>query len=188
MGAATLREMRDRYLLDEGLGDGGYDDDWVKVKLGPLPIVFPNTAARKKVVPIHDLHHALTGYRADWTGESEIAAWELATGCRHHAVAWFLNLSILALGALIAPFRTFAAFVRGRHTQNLYGDAIDDALLARDVDEVRQSLGLDRGSWPSGTLRDVAAYARMLVLTFPVVVFWVGPPVAVVVALVALLG
>jgi hypothetical protein len=186
MTAVTLREMRDRYLHEAGLGDGGYDDGWVRVMLGPIPIVFPNTAGRKRVVPIHDLHHALTGYRSDWTGESEIAAWELATGCRTHVAAWFLNLSVLALGVLVAPRRTFRAFLRGRHTANLYGDVANDTLLARTVDDVRRELHLDDDRPLRTSASDVFAFARILAFTLPVIVFWLGPPALVVVGLLQL--
>jgi hypothetical protein len=187
MTAVTLREMRDRYLHDAGLGDGGYDDNWVRVWLGPVPIVFPNTESRKRVVPIHDMHHALTGYRSDWTGEAEIAAWELATGCRTLLVAWFLNLGAFMLGCIIAPRRTFRAFVRGRRTENLYGDLADDALLSRPVDEVRRELRLDAQQTARATAADVLTFAGVFALTLPVVVFWLAPPVLVVVGLIALL-
>lgn len=187
MTAVTLREMRDRYLHEAGLGDGGYDDDWVQVMLGPIPIVFPNTAGRKRVVPIHDLHHALTGYRSDWTGEAEIAAWELATGCRTHVAAWFLNLSVLALGVLVAPRRAFRAFLRGRHTGNLYGGVADAALLARTVEDVRRELHLDDDRPSRATLSDVVAFARIVAFTLPVIVFWLGPPVVVVMGLIKFL-
>ena len=44
-------------------------------------MTFPNTDSRKRAVPLHDLHHILTGYKTDWMGEAEIGAWELRAGC-----------------------------------------------------------------------------------------------------------
>ena len=92
---------------------------------------------------LHDLHHIVTNYDTSWTGESEIAAWELASGCRRHWVAWGLNLGALAIGLVIAPRRTWRAFVRGRRSGNLYGSAsFDEALLDRTVGELRRQVGI----------------------------------------------
>ena len=79
----TMREALDQYFRDNDFGeDGGYSADWVKLKIGPIPFAFPNTPARRRAVRFHDLHHFLTGYQTDWVGEAEIAAWEVATGCK----------------------------------------------------------------------------------------------------------
>ena len=78
---ATLRAARDRYFAANGLGEGGYTDRWVRLMAGPVPIWFPNTAARVRAVRLHDLHHVLTAYETTWTGEAELGAWEIASGC-----------------------------------------------------------------------------------------------------------
>ncbi|MCW8140677.1 MAG: hypothetical protein KIT58_17390 [Planctomycetota bacterium] len=70
----TRREARARDFADNGFGDGGHDDRWVKLKAGPLTLCFPNTAARVRAVRFHDLHHVLTGYATTWTGEAETVA------------------------------------------------------------------------------------------------------------------
>ena len=142
--AQTLARARDDYFRVNGFGDdGGYNADWVDFKLGPIPMPFPNTPSRKRAVRYHDLHHALTGYATDLTGEFEISAWEIGSGCADHVAAWYLNLSGMVGGLLSAPRRTVAAFVRGRRSRNLYRVAYDDALLGRTVGEMRHELGLD---------------------------------------------
>src|SRR5690348_8708353 len=79
----TMREARDRYFEANRFGaDGGYASKWVDIKLGPIPMPFPNTASRVRAVKYHDLHHVLTGYDTDWRGEFEISAWEIAAGCK----------------------------------------------------------------------------------------------------------
>lgn len=161
--ALTLGEARDRYLADNGFGDGGYEARWVTLMAGPLPIRLPNTAARVRAVRLHDLHHPLTGYDTTWTGEAEIGAWEIASSCAGHAAAWVLNLAAIAIGVAIAPVRTFRAFVRGRHSANLYRTSFDDALLARPFAEVRSELALDR-AWPGGTIADGLAFAAWCAL------------------------
>jgi hypothetical protein len=115
----------------------------VTLKAGPIPMVFPNTAARVRSVRVHDVHHVVTGYDTSWTGEAEIGAWEIASSCADHYAAWVLNLLALPIGLAIAPRATFRAFVRGRHTANLYRRAVDDALLAASVAALRRGLRLD---------------------------------------------
>jgi hypothetical protein len=157
--ALTVHAARDRYLRDNGF-DPSYAERWVKLKAGPIPIWFPNAPGRVRAVKRHDLHHVATGYDTTWTGEAEIAAWELASGCGRFAWAWGLNLSALPIGLLIAPRAIFAAFVRGRHSTNLYRRRadIDDALLAQTVCALRAQLGLARPT-PRARPADVARFA-----------------------------
>ncbi|MDB5216572.1 MAG: hypothetical protein JWO86_4499 [Myxococcaceae bacterium] len=133
----TMRAARDRYFEVNGFGkDGGYDDAWVDFKLGPIPMPFPNTAGRIKAVRFHDLHHILTGYDTNATGEFEISAWEIGAGCRSMPAAWVINMGGLASGTISAPKRIFGAFVRGRRSRTLYGETFEP-LLERTVAEMR---------------------------------------------------
>lgn len=160
----SLRDARRAYFDANGFGDdGGYASRFVRVKLGPLPLWFPNTQGRVHAVRYHDLHHVATGYDTDWVGEGEIGAWEVASGCRNLLAAWVLNLSAMWIASFLAPRRIFRAFVRGRHTRNLYGEAFDDALLASSVGAVRARLGL-AGAEPVATPADRAAFAGWLAL------------------------
>jgi hypothetical protein len=139
-----MRQARARYFADNNFGeDGGYDATWVKLKAGPIPFAIPNTPGRVRAVQYHDLHHILTGYQTDWAGEFEISAWEVAGGCRSMVAAWVINLSGLACGAILWPRRIFAAFVRGRHTRNLYDQEIE-AMLELPVEEARRLTGMDQ--------------------------------------------
>jgi ubiquinone biosynthesis protein Coq4 len=112
----------------------------VKLKVGPLPFAFPNTPARQAAVKLHDLHHVATGYDTTFTGEAEIAAWELAAGCGRYYAAWILNLGAMATGMLIAPRRTARAFRRGRRSKSLYDRRFGNDLLAMTVGELRALL------------------------------------------------
>jgi ubiquinone biosynthesis protein Coq4 len=133
---------RDQYFRTNGFSAAAYTDRWVKLKLGPLTLAFPNSAARKAAVKLHDLHHIATGYATTWRGESEIAAWELAAGCGRYWAAWVLNLGALGIGMLIAPLRTARAFARGRRSKSLYHRAFGDDLLVKTVGDLRRDLGL----------------------------------------------
>jgi hypothetical protein len=171
----TLRRARDRYFRANGFApDGGYSDKWVRVQLGPLPLVFPNPPSRVRAVRIHDLHHIATGYRTDNVGEFEISAWEVASGCRDYWAAWFLNLSGMGAGLYRCPRRCFAAFVRGRHTRNLYG-RYDEALLERTVAELRADAGT-AAPVPRATAADVAAFAFYTALGCVLGLSWFVPP------------
>jgi len=139
----TLRAARERYFEINRFEGGGYEEGWVKMRAGPLPIWFPNTVARVKAVKYHDLHHVLTEYPTTWRGEAEIGAWEVATGCAAHYQAWLLNLLAFAIGLAINPRGVYRAFMRGRRSRNLYRTAFSDELLARRVGDVRRELALD---------------------------------------------
>ena len=137
-----MRDARARYFESNGFGDGGYDAKWVKLALGPIPFAFPNSAARVRAVRLHDLHHVATGYDTNVLGEAEIGAWEIGSSCRGFVAAWILNLYAMQLGFWISPAAVFRAFVRGRHTGNLYRGEWDEALLEARVGELRERLGL----------------------------------------------
>jgi hypothetical protein len=146
----TLREARAQYFRASGIeDDGGYARKWVKIKLGPVPVVFPNTTGRRAALLPHDLHHVATGYDTTLVGEAEIGAWELASGCRHYYAAWVLNLGAAVTGLFLAPRRVARAFRRGRRCTNLYHLGIDTAWSAETVTGLRQRLGLrDAGREP----------------------------------------
>ena len=153
----TLRQARQEYFDRNGLGDGGYTARWVKFQMGPIPFAIPNTEARKKAVKLHDLHHVLTGYGTTWTGEAEISAWEIASGCRDYLVAWVINFFAFIIGLVIAPRAVYRAFLRGRHSGNFYGVRFQEHLLEKRVDETRRELRVDQTALP--VLTDKLAFA-----------------------------
>jgi hypothetical protein len=156
--AATLREARTVYFEANGFpADGGYAAKWVDFELGPIPMPFPNSDARRRAVKVHDLHHVLTGYQTDIFGEAEISAWELGAGCGNMTAAWLLNLGGMALGMLIAPRRMWRAWLRGRQSQSLYRAPSLDELLARRVGELRAACKLGDTLAPART-SDVLAF------------------------------
>jgi len=138
----TLGAGRAAYFEENRMSpDGGYDDAWVVIRVGAFPVfAFPNTASRKRDVPLHDLHHVLTGYGTSLLGEAEIGAWELGSDCRASPAAVFLNCQVFGVMLPRNPRRLFWAFMRGRRARNLYGTRQDDALLSRSIREVRETL------------------------------------------------
>ena len=156
----TVREARARYFAEAGFPpDGGYAAKVVQLaSLGPIPIGFPNSDARRKAVGLHDLHHVATGYKTDWTGEAEISAWEIASGCGRMWFAWYINLQGMLMGWFVDPRATWRAWVRGRHSRNLYHEGISESLLREQVDSLRARLELDRPV-PEPTAGDCVSYA-----------------------------
>jgi hypothetical protein len=156
--SSTLREARARYFETNGFGvDGGYAAKWVPVKVGPAEFVIRNSAGRRRAVPLHDLHHIATGYPTTLEGEALIGAWELGSGCRDHWAAWFLNANAFSYGLILAPRALWTAFVRGRHSYNLYGGLLADRLLDGTVAELRTQLGVDEPA--DATRIDILAFA-----------------------------
>ena len=175
-----VAEARARYWEANGFGsDGGYDESWVRFKIGPIPVVFPNTAGRKAAVPCHDLHHVATGYDTDLTGEAEIGAWELASGCAHVRAALILNLLAVWPVLFFAFGRVYRAFVRGRHSRNLYDGSYGETLLAKNVGALRTQLGLDTQP-PAASAADRLALAGFLAqvigLQLAIVIVFFGIP------------
>lgn len=155
--ALSLREARARYFETNGFDEKAYADRWVKLRVGPVPLYVLNTKSRVRAVRFHDLHHVLTGYETTWSGEGEIAAFEIASGCADHYAAWYLNLSAFAIGLLLAPGAMLRAFRRGSRAKNLYRSTFDDSLLATTVGSMRRRLGLDIDQGPA-TAADLARF------------------------------
>ncbi len=140
-----VAQGRDSYFVENGFSLAGYADRWVKLKVFGVPVKFYNSAARKKVVPFHDLHHVATGYGTDLVGEAEIAMWELRGGC-NSLILWALNGSAALFGLLTAPRRTLRALSRAGGQRTLYRDALPyDQLIALTVGELRARLGVPPG-------------------------------------------
>jgi hypothetical protein len=137
--SAAIAQLFERF----GFAPDSYTAKWFVIGIGKLLIPLPNIPSRVKVARFHDIHHILTGYPANWKGEAEIGAWELATGCRTSLVAWFLNGGAVFVGLFLWPGAVWRAFKRGRHTRtNLYHDFDYDSLLGLTVGELRQTIGL----------------------------------------------
>ncbi len=143
----TPRELLDQFYANNNFGeDGGQSSSSVKIEVTPrFAFYFPNFDARRKAVIKHDIHHLLTGYQTSLSGESEISAWEIASGCKSYWAAFFINTSGTMLGIPINFLGTLKAFARGRKTRNLYHDVIStEQAMDMKISELRQHLHLDQ--------------------------------------------
>jgi hypothetical protein len=126
----TLREAQAQFLSANGLpADGGEHARAWNCRIGRITLTLPNFAWRKRAIVRHDLHHVITGYECGLVGEFEMAAWEFAAGRFNHICATAFCLPLVTMGAVAAPRRTFAAFMRGRASETLYESPLDRALL-----------------------------------------------------------
>jgi hypothetical protein len=174
--ASSIDASLRAYFAANGFAeDGGYSARWVVIKVGPLPLAFPNTQARVRAVRFHDLHHVATGFSTDLAGEAEISAWEIAGGCADHYAAWLLNLIAMAAGLFFAPRAVLRAFIWGRQTRNLYREDYDEVRRLDSVGALRRSLHLDRPR-RGGAISDSLRFAfwslcalAVIVLQFAVV-------------------
>jgi hypothetical protein len=164
--SARIGDLRAEFFRTSGFGDdGGEAAKWVRYPLWGIDIVVPNVESRRRALRLHDLHHLVTGYDTSWTGESEIAAWELGAGCHGYGAAWVLNAAAFSIGVVIAPRRPWRAFVRGRGSSTLYRHGWSDAYLGWRLDEMRAFLGLG-GGVARATFGDRALF---LVCALPVI-------------------
>jgi len=135
----TLRQALERHFRDSGLPeDGGYHDAWSKYTIGSMALWLPNFPARRRAVRLHDLHHILTGYDTTFRGETEVAAWELGSGCGNYFAAWCFDAGAVAAGVFLCPIRIWRAFRRGRASRSLYTLELGEHHLDWTVGEARR--------------------------------------------------
>ena len=161
----TLRDVMPKLSASN---DMAADDDrgmayWYLGR-GLLHIRVPNFGWRKRAIVRHDVHHLLTGYPCTPTGEMQMAAWEFAAGRFPHPGATTFCLPLVGMGAVLSPRRTFAAFVRGRHSTSLYATPLSDEVLAARVVDLRQRFA---PTVPTpATTRDWLTYLALVGLSF----------------------
>ena len=124
----TLGELLPLFYRSYNLEhDGGYIEKKVKIKVSShFYFYIPNSNERRRCLLKHDLHHIITNYKSDFKGETEIGAWEIASGCNDYIVAWVLDMYSMAWGFLFNLPGIFRAFLRGNCSKNLYNNIISN--------------------------------------------------------------
>jgi hypothetical protein len=137
-----MKEARDLYLAANSFSVREYDASTYTIHMLGLNLRFPNTPSHKRAIPLHDLHHVVTGYSTGWIGEAEIGAWELRAGCNSF-ITYFLNGGGVLIGLFISPRRVWRAFRDARGQRTLCRDPLPyDRLLQMSVGELRARLGI----------------------------------------------
>jgi hypothetical protein len=135
----------DDYLVSNGFDVKAYAAPTYEVDLAEVTgevWTFPNKPARQWAVPLHDLHHVLTGYGTDVMGEAEIGAWELVAGCTS-LFLWWINASAVGVGLLLSPARVMRAGLKAVGQRSLYRHGVPYASLLRlTVGQLRAQIGM----------------------------------------------
>jgi hypothetical protein len=163
----TPRELLPGFYKQYHLNDdGGQSSHYVKIEFTKkIALYFPNSDARRKAVFKHDVHHIVTNYPSTFKGETEISAWEIASGCRHYWVAWVLDTHAAIIGLLFNPAGVYAAFVKGRRTKNLYSDIFtDEQLMDMPVSQIKENMLLN--SYPENTKGSFIDFLLFLLFLF----------------------
>ena len=139
----TVKEALAQFFQRFGIPEDAYTAKYFTLAIGKFPLHVPNIPSRVFVARLHDVQHVLTGYPANWRGEAEIGAWEIATGCDRYFVAWFLNGGAVFIGLLLWPRAVWGAWKRGRQSRtNLYHGFEYESILSLTVKELREKIGL----------------------------------------------
>ena len=155
--ATAAREALVTFYAHQGLPpDGGRASSNWWCGTARWRIRLPNFGWRRRALPVHDLHHVLTGYPCSPVGEFEMAAWEFAAGRYPHPMATAFCLPLVGFGALLDPRRTFAAFVRGRSSKTLYARGLAPEVMGASVAQLQAEL-LPRHV-PAARPRDAVAF------------------------------
>ena len=143
----SVKQGRDAYLAENGFTVEGYDDKWTQASFFGLKFKVPNTAAHRRAIMWHDLHHVATAYGTDLPGEAEVSAWELRRGLK--GLDLYVGSIVcggVIMGLLIAPRRTLQAFqaAGAQPGRNLFAYDLSEyeALLALNVASLREKLGV----------------------------------------------
>lgn len=141
-----LKDALQIYFSKYHFKNGGYNDKYFKIKVGPFYFPFPNNKARIEAVKRHDVHHIVTGYKADWRGEIEIAGWELSSGCGKYFMAWYFNTGSFFIGLFLFPKALYHAFIEGKSCRNNFYDSIeyDQEILNKILGEIRTQMFFEK--------------------------------------------
>lgn len=161
----TLREAK--YLFYKHYRfpqDGGISKKkWAPIQCRDLKVYLPNFEWRRKAIPYHDLHHIVTNYPLTPSGEFQMAAWEFAAGRYPNICSTLFCIPLVSLGAILIPKKQFKAYIRGRHSKTLYGNKNYEALLEKNVYQIREEILPKNTS--ATNLYDILAYIRIVLLS-----------------------
>jgi len=145
----SVKQGLTSYLEENGFSREEYDLPVVKVTFWGITFPVPNPPQRQIAVRFHDLHHLVTGYGTDPTGEAEISAWEMRRGV---SVFGLYVQGIVFVGMLMgfvhSPRRTLRAWQTAKSKTPLVPTTMDryQELLKLSVGELRQLYDVPQGA------------------------------------------
>ncbi len=139
----TVSESINEFYNRNNFGDdGGVSKKWVWFKFGFISIPLPNLESRSQNIYLHDINHVISGYEANWKGESAISGWEIASGgWGKEYFPWLLTIWAMGIGVIFYPKSTFQAFQKGLSMHNaLTGKLSKQAMFGLSVTELKTKL------------------------------------------------
>ena len=107
-------------------------------------VKIPNTAQRRRALPLHDRLHFAMCFGTDELGEWKLAGWEARTGLPGYGL--FIHLLVfqtLVLGLLFAPCPTLASWRAAGGQRSLSAAPLPAEVLERiTLGELRDHLGV----------------------------------------------
>lgn len=183
----TVAQAQARFFAVHGMPPGGgYAARWWRFRIGSMVVALPNFQWRRRAIAIHDLQHIVTGFPCTPIGEMQMAAWEFAAGPFPDWRASLFCAPLVGLGAVVAPKRTFAAFVLGRQSRTLYATNSISSLLDHTIGALRAE-ALPQIFHPARK-QDRRAYRSLLLRSWSSMAVHVGASLTVGLSAVALFG
>ncbi len=134
-----VEKALESYLAENGFTKDEYEKPYVLITFWFITFPFPNPTSRHMAIRMHDLHHIVTGYGTDPTGEGEISAFELRRGIGvFSAFVRAIIVSGTMFGACHSPRRTLAAWRAARSTR---GVGLQAPTMARYEELLRMTVG-----------------------------------------------
>lgn len=146
-----------------------------------LTIPCYNFAWRRQALPVHDLHHVVTGYPVSMPGEFQVAAWEFAAGRFPSLFSNLFCLPLVGLGLLHSPSKVFAAFRQGLSSRSLYCRNLKGRLETMTVADLKALTTKSKGA-PS-KLGTATAFAAVSLLSVGEIVLLALVPLLPVIAI-----
>jgi hypothetical protein len=137
----TIYEDLQHYWQTNNLPpDGGVSETFNEARIGSFSFRYPNFDGRALL--LHDINHLLTGYPTNWIGECQVSAWELASGGRKgYPRTWIYPISLVMLGLLICPVKTYKAFLAGKGKTNPFILSATVNVLEMSREELERLVG-----------------------------------------------
>jgi hypothetical protein len=174
--AAALEAMG---LSRDPFRDAEEQGQWWTFGVFGFAIPCYNFAWRRQALPVHDLHHVVTGYPVSMPGEFQVAAWEFAAGRFPSLFSNLFCLPLIGLGLVHSPAKVFGAFQHGLFCRSLYGQnpwlSLNGRLETMTVAELKVLTSKPKGA-PT-KLGTAAAFAAVSLLSVSEIVLLALVPI-----------
>lgn len=138
----TLEEALKLFYKENYFDQSSYHSTFEYWQIGPIKWYFYNHPQRRSSIFYHDVHHILTGYLPNWTGEGEIAAFEMTTGfTSKYWMRYIYDSTTLFIGLVISPIRVLKSIRKSFGKTNLYKLGLSkEEIRKKTIRDLREAL------------------------------------------------